>query len=175
MSVHWHQIAEQLGIELLQQSLEFADAAIAFPLPQHSLRPAAWLLSCAVARVMNDAADAQDVRSHFSGSGGDTIFCYLASAAPAADAFREHGFAVGWQAIVNLTRLHGCTMAKAVRLTLRKLYWPPKPPIRAEYSLLARTDETPPLELHPWFSAPPNVLPGDRERIPFLAARGHER
>ena len=163
------QIAEQLGIELLQQPLEFSDAAIAFPLPQHSLRPAAWSLSRAVARVMNDTADAEDVRSHFSGSGGDTIFCYLTSAAPAADAFRELGFAAGWQAIANLTRLHGCTIAKAVRLTLRKLYWPPNPPIRAEYSLLARTDETPPLEIHPWFSAPPNVLPGDRERIFDLA------
>ncbi|HET7331361.1 asparagine synthase C-terminal domain-containing protein [Dyella sp.] len=163
------QITEQLGVELMQRPLEFADAAIAFPLPQHSLRPAVWSLSCAVTRVMDDAADTQNVRSHFSGSGGDTIFCYLTSAAPAADAFRERGFTAGWQAIINLTRLHGCTIAKAAQLTMRKLYWPPKPVIRAEYSLLTQIGEAPPLELHPWFSAPPNALPGDRERIVDLA------
>ncbi len=163
------QVADRLGVELLQRSLKFTDAAIAFPLPPHSLRPAAWALGCAVARAMDDAADAQDVRSCFSGSGGDTIFGYLASAAPAADAFRERGFAAGWQAIVDLTRLHGCTVAKALRLTLRKLYRPPKPPIKADYSLLARAAGVPPLELHPWFSAPPNALPGDRERIFDLA------
>lgn len=162
-------VADQLGIELLQKFLDFEEAGIEFPLPRHSLRPAAWALGRVVARTMNDLATSQDVYSHFSGSGGDTIFCYLTSAAPAADAFRELGLTGGCQAIIDLSKLHGCTVAKATRLTLRKLYLRPKPPCKPDYSLLSRCDTIPPLELHPWFHAPTAALPGDRERIFDLA------
>ena len=163
------QIADQIGVELMQKVLDFEEADIDFPLPSHLLRPAAWMLGRAVARAMDEEASLQDVRSHFSGSGGDTIFCYLTSAAPAADAFRERGVVAGCQAIVNLSRLHGCTVAKASRLTLRKLYLRPKAACKPDYSLLAQTDSASPLEMHPWFSAPTHALPGDRERIFDLA------
>lgn len=163
------QIAEQLGVELLQQRLGFNEADIAFPLPGHSLRPAAWVLSQVAARAMDEEAGRQNVRSHFSGSGGDSVFCYLTSAAPAADAFRERGLAAGCQAIIDLSKLHGCTVTKAARLALRKLYLRPKPAYSPDYSLLARPDQAPLLELHPWFNAPTNALPGDRERIFDLA------
>lgn len=163
------QIAEQLGVDLLQEPLDFADADIDFELPKHTLRPAVWALGRAVARVMDHAAESQEVNSLFSGGGGDTVFSYLRSAAPAADAFRACGLAAGYKAIVDLSRLHGCTLTKAARLTLRKLYLAPKAPCKPDYSLLSRTDEIPPQGLHPWFSAPPNALQGDRERIFDLA------
>jgi len=163
------QIAGQLGIELLQQPLDFADADIDFELPQHSPRPAVWALGRAVARAMDNAAELQGVNSLFSGGGGDTVFCYLRSAAPAADAFRARGLAAGYKAIVNLSRLHGCTVAKAARLTLRKLYLDPKATYKPDYLLLSRTNIAFPLELHPWFSAPPDMPAGDRERIFDLA------
>ncbi|MGH8158496.1 MAG: asparagine synthase-related protein [Rhodanobacter sp.] len=163
------QIAEQLGIDLLQRSLDFADADIDFELPKHSPRPAVWALGRAVAHVMDDAAELEGVNSLFSGGGGDTIFCYLRSAAPAADAFRARGLAAGYRAMVDLSRLHGCTLKKAARLTLQKLYRSPKAPYRPDHLLLSRTDECPPLELHPWFSAPSHALHGDRERIYDLA------
>lgn len=162
-------IAGQLGVELLQRRLDLDHADIGFPLPSHSLRPAVWMLGRAIARAMNDEASHLHVHSHFSGSGGDTIFCYLMSAAPAADAFRECGVAAGCQAIVDLSRLHGCTVTKAARLTLRKLYSRPKAACKPDYSLLAQTGLAPPLELHPWLSAPSHALSGDRERIFDLA------
>lgn len=163
------QVAKQLGIDLLQQPLDFTDADIGFDLPQHSLRPAVWALGHAVGRVINNAAELQGVNSLFTGGGGDTVFCYLRSAAPAADAFRARGLAASYKAIINLSRLHGCTVAKATRLTLRKLYRNPKAPCKPDYSLLSETDRIFPLELHPWFSAPPKALHGDRERIFDLA------
>lgn len=163
------QIAEQLGTDLLQHSLDFADADIDFELPKHSLRPAVWALGRAVARAMDDAAESQRVNSLFSGGGGDTVFCYLRSAAPAADALRARGLAAGYKAMVDLSRLHGCTLTKTARLTLRKLYVKPKCPYEPNHLFLSRTDDVPPLELHPWFSAPTHALPGDRERIFDLA------
>jgi asparagine synthase (glutamine-hydrolysing) len=164
------QIAEQIGVELLQQPLDFESGGIEFPLPQHSLRPAIWALGHAIARATANTALPQEANSLFSGAGGDTVFCYLKSAAPAADAFRELGLAAGWQAIVNLSKLHGCTLAKATRLTLRKLYLSPKPPCNPDYTLLARTDPVAALKQHPWFDTPANALPGDRERIFELAS-----
>jgi asparagine synthase (glutamine-hydrolysing) len=163
------QTAKRLGVNLLQQPLNLEDACVDFPLPEHSLRPAIWALGYAIARAMERAAP-EGTGSLFSGAGGDTVFCYLRSAAPAADAFREKGLIAGWQAIVSLSKLHGCTVAKAVRLTLRKLHVPPMPPYKPDYALLARTDPIPPLERHPWLNAPTNALPGDRERIFDLAA-----
>ncbi|SEJ00627.1 asparagine synthase C-terminal domain-containing protein [Frateuria terrea] len=163
------QIARQLGTKLLEQMLDFAEADIDFRLPRHSLRPAAWALGRAVARAMDNAAELQRVNSLFSGGGGDTVFCYLKSAAPAADAFRARGLTAGYRAIVDLSRLHGCTVAKAARLALRKLYRTPKGPCKPDGQWLLRTGVALPLEMHPWFSAPPHVLPGDRERIFELA------
>lgn len=163
------QITEQIGVDLLQQSLDFENGGIDFLLPRHSLRPAVWALGHAVACAMERTAP-KEVNSLFSGAGGDTVFCYLRSAAPAADAFRERGLAASWQAIINLSKLHGCTVAKAARLALRKLYLPPKPPCKPDYTLLTRTAPILPLESHPWFNAPINALPGDRERIFDLAA-----
>ncbi|CCG37615.1 asparagine synthase family protein [Xanthomonas citri pv. mangiferaeindicae LMG 941] len=164
------QIAEQLGVGLLEETLDLGGTEIGFPLPSHSLRPATWALGQAVAQAMDKAAAAQGVHSHFSGSGGDTIFGYLTTAAPAADAFRERGLTAGCHAVANLSRLHGCTITKAARLTLRKLYLSPRPACRADATLLARShDIPPPLEPHPWFNAPAHALPGDRERIFDLA------
>jgi asparagine synthase (glutamine-hydrolysing) len=163
------QMAVQLSIELQQQTLDFVDADIAFQLPQHSLRPAAWALGHAVARAMDHAAERQGVNSLFSGGGGDTVFSYLRTAAPAADAFRMAGFSTGCRAVVDLSKLHHCTVAKATRLTLRKLYRKPRSPHTPDNTFLSRTSIVVPSEPHPWFLVPPNVSPGDRERIFELA------
>jgi len=163
------QIADQLGIELLQGLLDFEESGIEFSLPRNSLRPAVSSLARMAARIMDNIAELQSANSVYSGGGGDTVFCYLKSAAPAADAFLSLGLAACWQAIIDLSKLHGCTVAKAARLTLRKLYMPPKPACKPVYTLLTRNHPAPPLELHPWSTAPAGALPGDRERIFDLA------
>jgi asparagine synthase (glutamine-hydrolysing) len=163
------QITDQLGVELLQQSLDFEHSGIDFPLPRHSLRPAIWALGRSVAHALDKAPAAQEASSLFSGAGGDAVFCYLGSAVPAVDAFRAQGLATSLRAINNLSKLHGCTVAKAARLMLRKLSRPIAPPFRPDDSLLRSSNAAPPLDQHPWFSAPEGALPGDRERIFNLA------
>lgn len=163
------QITDQLGVELLEKLLDFEASSIEFSLPRNSLRPAVSPLARMAARVMDNAAELEGVNSVYSGGGGDTVFCYLKSAAPAADAFLGCGARAGWRAIVDLSKLHRCTVAKAARLTLRKWYMQPKPPCKPVYTLLTRSHPAPPLELHPWLTAPAGTLPGDRERIFELA------
>ena len=154
------QIAATLGVELLERTLDFADADIEFVLPQHSLRPAVWALGRAVGRSIDSAADIEEVSSLFSGGGGDTVFCYLTSAAPAADAFRELGLAAGYRSIINLSRLHGCTLTKAAWLTLRKLYRKPKSPYKPNQHLLTTTTILPRWDSTHGSAHRPTRLPG---------------
>lgn len=164
-----NQMAAYLGIELHHGELSFEQASIDFSLPQHSLRPAVWALGKAVSDVMDASGDHHHVSSFFSGSGGDTVFCYLKTAAPAADAFKERGLAAGLHAIRDLSELHQCTLLKASRLTIRKLLCAPKPTCRADYSLTSLKEGVLAPEQHPWFVTPTGAFPGDRERIFDLA------
>lgn len=163
------QVAERLGIELLQGQLDFEEAGIAFPLPQDSLRPAVSPLAHMAARIIDRTAAIQDVHSVYSGGGGDTIFGYLNSAAPAADALLSQGPAACWRAIVDLSKLHRCTVAKAAQLTFRKVRMPSRPANKPANNLFTRSQSVQPLELNPWSVAPADALPGDRERIFNLA------
>ncbi len=158
-------IAELLDVELHACTLDFDDAQIDFPVPASSLRPAVWVLGRSVGRIMDEAAEKAAVSAMFSGGGGDTVFAYLSTASPAADAFRACGLTEGFKAIGNLSRLHGCTLAKAAWLTLRKLYRRPHYPPAPDTRFLSASWQLPSLKLHPWFEAPRNALAGDRERV----------
>ncbi|SEM51659.1 asparagine synthase (glutamine-hydrolysing) [Pseudoxanthomonas sp. GM95] len=164
------QVARVMGCRLLESTLDYQQASTAFVLPRHSLRPAAWALSRAVGVAVDRAAASQQAGSLFSGGGGDTVFGYLSSAAPAADAFRQAGLAQGLRAISDLSALHGCTWARAARLTVRNLLRPPKPACSPNLALLPAQDTTESLESHPWHHAPAGNLAGDRERIFDLAS-----
>jgi asparagine synthase (glutamine-hydrolysing) len=162
-------VAEKLGVELNADTLRFEDALFNFEPPSHPPMPRIGSLQYALDQVIGAAGERLGATSYFSGSGGDTVFCYLNNAAPAADAFRECGFAPGMSAIRNLAELHNCTLWKAGRLTLRKLLRAPKAPYKADYSMLAQPAKSDVGADHPWFVAPKNALPGDRERISDLA------
>ncbi len=164
-----HLMADALHAKLHVQTLGFEQAQVDFPPPEHAVAPSTWFLQHACNALKEAIGTQLDIASFFSGGGGDTVFCYTRTAAPAADAFRERGTRAGMLAIRDLAELHQCTAWKAGRLTLKKLFAPPKPPRRADLSFLAATHAHAMLETHPWFDAPADALPGDRERIFDLA------
>ena len=163
------QVAHALGVALHVEQLGFENAHFDFPLPVQTPKPRMSILQYAAHDAMTSAARKHGAASFFSGGGGDTVFCYAAGAAPAADAFRERGLAGGLAAIRDLSTLHGCTFWKAGRLTLGKLRRGARIPFRANASLLSPSLAIPELDRHPWFDAPDGLLPGDRERIAELA------
>ncbi len=168
-------IAAALGIELQSEVLGFDRASVSFDLLPDTVSPRVGCLQHAIDQVMVAAGDQHDVASFYSGAGGDTVFCYLTNAAPAADAIREGGLSAGISAIQDLSALHQCTLWTAAGLVLKKLVRGPKPP-RAPRSTfvdpdrIARTSE-----VHPWFEAPEDALPGDRERIASLVSTQNYR
>lgn len=163
------QIANRLGVALQQGLLDFDDAGIQFALPEDSLRPSVSPIARMAARVVNKLADMEDVSSIYTGGGGDTVFCFIKSAAPALDALHADGIKAFWKAIRNLSTIHRCTVFKATKLAFKKLCVPPTPPCKAMTSLLTNQRPAPPLDVHPWFDPPEGTLPGDCERVFELA------
>jgi asparagine synthase (glutamine-hydrolysing) len=162
-------VANNLDVGLRVEELGFELARFDAPPPSWSVSPRINVLQHALNEAMTAIGASESVVSHFSGGGGDTIFCYLGNAAPAADAFRELGISAGATAIRELSHLHQCTLWKAARLTLEKLFRPPGLPHDANTAFLSPQVAAIPSDGHPWFEAPPGALPGDRRRIQLLA------
>lgn len=163
------QMAEQLRVELHTEHLDFDKARFDFTPSLGSVAPAVGPLQYAVDATMEDAAERHGATAYYSGGGGDSVFCYLRTAAPSADAWRAHGFGAAITAVNDLASLHQCTLWKAGRLTLAKLWRSPPSPFHEDPTFLAPGSAYVEAEVHPWFAAPAHALPGDRERIFDLA------
>ncbi|MGV8932165.1 MAG: asparagine synthase-related protein [Luteimonas sp.] len=162
-------MAKALGVQLHVEALPFDRARLEFAPSPDSVLPGMGPLQHAIDGIMEAAAENHDAKSFYSGGGGDSVFCYLRTAAPAADAFKAGALRAGLAAIDDLARLHQCTIWKAGRLTLSKLRRRPRSPYHQVAPFVApKAREITPCE-HPWFAAPANALPGDRERIFDLA------
>jgi len=178
------QMARQLGVDLHTEHLGFDKASFDFIPAPDSVTPAMGPLQHVVDEAMEAAAEYHGTAAYYTGGGGDSVFCYLRTAAPSADAWRAHRFGTAITAVRDLASLHQCTFWKAGRLTLAKLRRPPQSPFHQDHTFLAPGSAYVEPEAHPWFAAPANALPGDRERIFDLAgnqlfesqtARGYRR
>jgi len=164
------QMATQLGVELHTEHLGFDKARFDFTPPPDSIAPTMGPLQYVVNEAMEAAAEYHGTTAYYSGGGGDSVFCYLRTAAPSTDAWRARRFGTAVTAVRDLANLHQCTFWKAGRLTLSKLRRPPQSPFHQDPTFLALDSACVEPETHPWFAAPMNALPGDRERIFDLAA-----
>lgn len=158
-------MADCLGVDLQARELRLDEARFSFDLPNATPNPCLGGLQYVASTVMTAVGEANDVASNFSGGGGDTVFSYLTSAAPAADALKEHGVAAAARSVRDIAVLHDCTLWRAARLTVRKLRR-----ARNSFREPARMLLTPSYTAdapyrHPWFNAPPDAYPGDLERI----------
>lgn len=161
-------VAGILGRELVPVEVGFDHVRFVFPPPPWSVAPAMGILQHAVNEAWKAAGARHGVDSFFSGGGGDTVFCYLKTAAPAADAFRERGTMAALAAVRDLSELHQCTVWKAGKLALRKLRHMPRTTWKTDGSFLDPAHVPAAPEHHPWLDAPPDALPGDREKIQDL-------
>jgi len=158
-------VTEALGRESFPVEVGFDNVRLEFSVPRSSVVPAIGIPQNAINEVWEATGTKYGVDSFFSGGGGDTIFCYLKTAAPAADAFRERGFMAGIAAIENLIALHRCTVFKAGRLTLKKILRQQRKTWKEDRTLLNPAYVSTVSEHHPWMDAPSDALPGDREKI----------
>lgn len=158
-------VTNALGEDLFSVKVGFDNIHLEFPVPRSSVIPAIGIPQNIVNEAWEITGSEHDVDGFFSGAGGDTIFCYLKTAAPAADAFRECGVMAGIAAIGDLSTLHGCTVFKAGRLTLKKMLRGSRTAWKEDRTLLNPSCTVATSEHHPWINAPAGALPGDHEKI----------
>lgn len=122
------------------------------------------------------AATAREVGADrfMSGAGGDSVFCYLTTAAPAIDAARQRGPGAALRTLGDVSRLCGCTYWTAARYALRKALrprstsrWPKDASFLTPAAADARPDE------HPWLEAPRKALPGKRQHVEAIVTIFH--
>jgi len=158
-------VAALLGAETTAVEMDYDAAPFEFALPRQSVVPVIGALQNAVDVLMQRSATQAGATTYFSGAGGDTVFCYLPNAAPAADAFRSAGATAGFEAIQDLSTFHQCTFWKAARLTWRQLTQPRQAYVEEDRSLILAGLASPTAERNPWLDAPIDALAGDRLRI----------
>lgn len=108
------------------------------------------------------------------GAGGDNLFCYLTTAAPALDAGRVLGFGAALRTLRDISELCGCTVWTAARAAARKQWRGAKRPYwkrDASFLMLGAVSELP--DRHPWLEAPEDALPGKREHVEALVSIQH--
>nr|WP_238345917.1 asparagine synthase-related protein [Luteimonas saliphila] len=161
-------VTESMDRDLLSVPVGFEDVRIDFPVPPSSAVPATGMLQHATSTAWDSVGAANNTGTFYTGGGGDSIFCYLQTAAPAVDAYLERGMVTTAIAVRDLSTLHGCTVWKAGRLTRKKLGMVRRGVRRGwkeDRTLLSTQALEGPELAHPWLDPPPRSLPGDCEKI----------
>jgi asparagine synthase (glutamine-hydrolysing) len=174
---HARAVADRLALRLFDRTVSLAEPvdlrrSPAAGSPRPGVHAAVQLWDRAVLAAARDG----DHDACFSGTGGDNVFCSLATAAPVADRAMAAGFGPGTMAtIADVAAVHGCTLWTAIRLAIRQLRrarrvpgWPHDP------RFLARDAIPMAAEPHPWLDEPAGSLPGTRAHIrSIMVAQAH--
>jgi asparagine synthase (glutamine-hydrolysing) len=136
------------------------------PLPNLALRP--------LFTTLDEAARKQGSMALVDGSGGDNLFSYLTTAAPALDAWRCNGLGAAMGALDDLATMCGATLWSAMAAALRRTVRAGRRPAWAGSRLFLRREavvERP--DLHPWLNLPAATLPGKLEHVEALVSIQH--
>ena len=162
-------MARSIGAPMVTRTLDIDAVEIARASMLAWSRPGLGALQQAVDLAF--IAEGRDRRPDalFSGGGGDNVFCYLGTAAPATDALLTRGPGLTFlRAIDDLSRLHRCTLWRAAGLALKTLTRGRPPIWRKDPRFLRpdtlRYDPDP----HPWLERPSDALPGKIEHVTSL-------
>lgn len=138
------------------------------------LRPGSERMLLPIDAALAAEATASDANVILSGTGGDNVFCYLTTAAPALDALYSRGAGAAIEALSNIATLCDCTIWAAASGALRKhrrAALRPLWPQSRDFLSTEMADEGP--DPHPWLPAPTGTLPGKREHVEMLMGVQH--
>jgi asparagine synthase (glutamine-hydrolysing) len=159
-------VADQIGAPLAVLMLDAGQGDVTSAWPTRLSRPGINVLQRCVDRVIAGEARRIGAASIFSGAGGDSVFCYLDTAAPAADVLRTRGPGAAFaRSVGDLAALHQCTLWRAARLAVKKAYRAPPKSWRLDRQFLSDEACAVPAPDHPWFPGPTDALPGKREQV----------
>jgi len=161
-------VADSIGARLEAILLQVEAGDVLRPPKILSPRPGTGVLQQVLDSGIADQARAVGADAFFTGGGGDNVFCYLNTAAPAADVLRTRGVGpLFGRTVGDLAVLHQCTTWRAGALAIRKAWRRPRPWRHDKLFIAADADPATPGP-HPWLDAPSGALPGKREHVAAL-------
>lgn len=108
------------------------------------------------------------------GAGGDNLFCYLTTAAPAVDAARRRGVLAATPVLGDIANVTGSTIWAVAKAAWRKHRTAASRPIwRRDERFLAKGAAAAAPDHHPWLEAAGPALPGKREHVEALVNIRH--
>jgi asparagine synthase (glutamine-hydrolysing) len=139
--------------------------------PSPRIRPGLSPVLEPIHEAFTGIADEQNTDLFMSGAGGDSVFCYLSTAAPVLDAARRRGPVAAMTALAEVARLSGSNVWTVARYALRKaMRFRARPSWPTETSFLTSEAADADPDPHPWLDAPRNALPGKREHVEAIVA-----
>lgn len=162
--------AQHFEIEEVEAPLDFG------PAERRRLRPGLSPVMVPLHRQFAGHGEQVGADTFVTGAGGDNVFCYLTTAAPVLDAWRQLGAAAALgKTLQDVSEMCGCTAWTTSRFALRKVVRELRgaSPWRRDADFLA-ADAAPAIpEPHPWLDAARGTLPGKREHIAALLRIQH--
>jgi asparagine synthase (glutamine-hydrolysing) len=164
-------LAEHLGVRLVAAPYDPARVNSAIPASAGLARPSRKTFMQALDAALDDARQQLGAAAVFDGNGGDSLFCFLHSAAPVLDCLAAAGLRPALATFIDMCGVTGCdagTMAAALWRRARKggatPSWPP------DMRLLARVSPADcPLDpLTPWRHLEAVAYRGKREHLDLL-------
>lgn len=163
------QVTDRLDVPFIDAYLDPVNARVEGPAATYLPRPVGRYLTHEIDRLSGEAAADIGATAHWNGAGGDNVFCYLQSAAPIVDRWRQDGRFAAWATLRDVCAQTGCNISTAVRLARRIRKRGAGYPWRAELDLLAPdVIENIALPEHPWLDAPTGAMAGKAAHIASL-------
>lgn len=154
--------------ELMEQ-----ERPIDLSVPPPTLRPGLSPLVMPLHRAFEAHAASVGADAFVTGAGGDNIFCYLTTAAPVVDAWRDRGVRNAVATTADVVHLNGCTWWTALRLAWAKSRRPRDARGWKGGNEFLRKEAVPARDAHPWLEAPAFARPGQREHVAALLLIQH--
>ena len=141
-------VARRFGLRLVEIGEPETARSLDRPL-QMSLRPLINPLLAPYEDAVRQAANELGASLLVDGTGGDNLFCAMASAAPVLDALKGAGPRASAQAVVDVAARAGCTIWEVLTAAARRT-WRPQSVWKEDQSFLVREPLLEAPELHPW-------------------------
>ena len=165
-------MAEHLCIDLAELREDDLPLDLSPP-ARRTLRPPLNPVLQPLHRALSQYARQSGSSDFVTGAGGDNLFGYLTTAAPALDAMIGIGLRGAWDTLQDVATLGECTIWKAAHFALRKQLRRKRPLWKRDDRFLAADALASEPEPHPWLVRPPQPLPGKIEHVESLVLIHH--
>lgn len=165
-------LTDALNLPLVEHFHALADVDVTRTTSAHLPRPLLLAFGQSEHRIRRELATTYGISGHFSGVGGDNVFCFLKSATPLLDRFRMEGLSRGvFETLEDICDLTGCSRPEAIWAALRRaMSHGATYQVAEETRFLNRNfaggTQRP---SHPWLRGAKGALPGKGAHIASLA------